>query len=79
MLMSYWLEIPVYGVAAECGFSSHNKILRSRLSERKTQNQMTMAFVVITLDAFDYAQSSAQFKFQEEGLSSSLATPGQFT
>ncbi|KAL1261177.1 hypothetical protein QQF64_034240 [Cirrhinus molitorella] len=59
------LVIPVSSVAAERGFSMQNNIktvARSRLSEAKTQNLMTIASASVTLDSFDYAQASTQFK-----------------
>lgn len=59
------LVIPVSSVAAERGFSLQNKIktaTRSRLSEAKTQNLMTIASAATPLDEFDYAQASTQFK-----------------
>ena len=59
------LVIPVSSVAAERGFSLQNNIktaMRSRLSEAKTQRLMTIASAAISLDAFDYAQASTQFK-----------------
>ncbi len=60
---SCWLEMPVFCVAADCGFSLQNKVkVIHSLSERKTQNLMTFASAEITLDVFDYAQASAQFK-----------------
>ncbi len=48
-------------VAAEGGFSFKTTVktaMRSRLSERKTQNLMTIVSAAIALDAFDYAQVS---------------------
>lgn len=59
------LVILVSSVAAEHGFSLQNKIkivTRSRLSEAKMQNLMTVASASVSLDAFDYAQASTQFK-----------------
>uniref|UniRef100_A0A673CDH4 HAT C-terminal dimerisation domain-containing protein n=1 Tax=Sphaeramia orbicularis TaxID=375764 RepID=A0A673CDH4_9TELE len=59
------LVIPVSGVAADRGFSLQNQIktaMRSRLSEAKVQNLMTIASAAISLDAFDYAQASTNFK-----------------
>lgn len=59
------LVIPVSSVATERGFSLQNKIktvTRSRLSEAKMQNLMTIASTSVSLDAFDYAQASTQFK-----------------
>lgn len=59
------LVIPVSSVAAERGFSLQNKIktaLRSRLTESKTQNLMTIASASPVLDTFDYNVASAHFK-----------------
>eukprot|EP00064_Thunnus_orientalis_P007345 superscaffoldBa00000808_g7365 len=59
------LVIPVSSVAAERGFSLQNKIktaMRSRLPEAKTRNLMTIVSAAISLDSFDYAQTSTQFK-----------------
>ncbi len=63
--ISYWHEIPVSSVAAERGFSFQSKMktaMRSRLSAKKIQNLTTITSALTTLDAFDYAQGSAQFK-----------------
>ena len=59
------LVIPFSSVAAECGFSFQNKIktvTRNRLSKAKTQHLMTIASALVSLDEFDYAQASTQFK-----------------
>ncbi|XP_076591239.1 uncharacterized protein C17orf113-like [Chaetodon auriga] len=59
------LVIPVSSVAAERGFSLQNNIktaMRSRLSEAKVQNLMTIASAAIPLETFDYAQAGTQFK-----------------
>uniref|UniRef100_A0A667XDF6 HAT C-terminal dimerisation domain-containing protein n=1 Tax=Myripristis murdjan TaxID=586833 RepID=A0A667XDF6_9TELE len=59
------LVIPVSTVAAERGFSLQNNIktaTRSRLSETKVQNLMTIASAAIPLETFDYAQVGARFK-----------------
>ncbi len=64
------VEIPVSSVATERGFSFHNKIkmvMRSRLSERKTQNLTTIASAASTLDALDYRQVSHSLNPQEPG------------
>lgn len=58
------LVIPVSSVAAERGFSLQNNIktaMRSRLSEAKVQNLMTIASAATSLDAFDYAQAGTLF------------------
>ncbi|KAL2086047.1 hypothetical protein ACEWY4_017106 [Coilia grayii] len=58
------LVIPVSSVAAERGFSLQNNIktaMRSRLSEAKMQNLMTIASAAVSIDDFDYAEASSQF------------------
>ena len=59
------LVIPVSSVAAERRLSLQSNIktaTRSRLSEAKVQNLMTIASAAIPLETFDYAQAGTQFK-----------------
>ncbi|KAK0148970.1 Transmembrane protein C17orf113 [Merluccius polli] len=59
------LVIPVSSVAAERGFSLQNNFktaMRSRLSEEKVQNLMTIASAAVPLETFDYAQAGTRFK-----------------
>lgn len=58
------LVIPVSSVAAERGFGLQNNIktaMRSRLSEAKVQNFMTIASAATSLDEFDYAGAGSLF------------------
>ena len=59
------LVIPVSSVAAESGFSLQNNIktaIRSRLSEEKVQNLMTIASAAVPLETYDYVQAGTRFE-----------------
>ena len=64
-LVEVALVIPVSSVATERGFSLQNNIktaMRSRLSEEKVQNLMSIASASVPLETFDYAQAYTRFK-----------------